>query len=198
MGNLLDCGRILYTDNFYTSIPLAKTLLSHQTHLVGTLRKNRRGLPREVISRKLKKGQVVAQQRSDGILVLKWRDKRDVLMLSTMHKADFSDGKPRVISDYNAGKTFIDISDQMAAYGPFVRKTNRWYLRIFFHAVCQIAVVNAWNLYKMHTGKSIKIINFRRQIVSSILKPASDPSTSVRSKHFDRARKNRTQTKASM
>jgi len=42
---LLDCGRILHVDNFYTSIPLAQQLLERKTLLCGTLRRNRKHLP---------------------------------------------------------------------------------------------------------------------------------------------------------
>ena len=46
MDGLLDRGRTLYTDNWYTSVVLAKKLLQRKTNLVGTVRKNRRGLPK--------------------------------------------------------------------------------------------------------------------------------------------------------
>lgn len=35
MNDYLDQGHILTTDNFYTSIPLARNLLKRKTHLVG-------------------------------------------------------------------------------------------------------------------------------------------------------------------
>lgn len=34
--NYLNEGRTIVTDNFYTSVPLTKTLLRHDTHSVGT------------------------------------------------------------------------------------------------------------------------------------------------------------------
>uniref|UniRef100_A0A0N5BEP7 DDE_Tnp_1_7 domain-containing protein n=1 Tax=Strongyloides papillosus TaxID=174720 RepID=A0A0N5BEP7_STREA len=144
LDDLLGHGRTLYTDNWYTSVPLARTLIKNKTNLVGTIRKNRASLPKSVTSLKLKKGQQVAAQTNDGILVLKWHDKRDVLMLSTTHD-DLIDenGKPRVILDYDVGKAYVDISDQMASYSPYIRKTIKWYLRILFFVVIQAAVVNA-------------------------------------------------------
>jgi predicted O-methyltransferase YrrM len=54
--NLLNAGRILVTDNFYTRIELAKKLLQRKTYLLGTLRKNRKGNPPEVVKKKLKRG----------------------------------------------------------------------------------------------------------------------------------------------
>ncbi|KAG5864095.1 hypothetical protein JTB14_010707 [Gonioctena quinquepunctata] len=82
---LLDKGRTLYTDNFYTSCPLAKILLTKSTHLVGTLRRSRKHLPKDVKTKKLKKHEYIGQETDDGIVVSKWKDARDVLILSTLH-----------------------------------------------------------------------------------------------------------------
>jgi len=56
----LDAGRTMCTDNYYTSLPLADCLLSKKTHLVGTVRSNRKGLPKEVTDARMKKGEVTA------------------------------------------------------------------------------------------------------------------------------------------
>nr|XP_047143043.1 piggyBac transposable element-derived protein 4-like [Hydra vulgaris] len=177
MENLLGHGRILYTDNWYTSMNLAKSLLENKTNLVGTARKNRIGFPKHVTSLKLKKGDYVAEQNGDGIMILKWKDKREVIMLSSIHDGSITErGKPAVIVDYNKGKSFNDLSDQLGSYCPYVRKTMKWYLRIFFHIITQVSIVNALHLYKLHSGKNIKIVQFKRDIVSSILqleKPTS-------------------------
>ena len=69
----LECGRTLCTDNFYTSIPLAESLLKQKTHLVGTIRSNRKGIPKSVASAKLNKGEVVAKENESGIVVMKWK-----------------------------------------------------------------------------------------------------------------------------
>ena len=53
MEGLLDYGRTLYTDNWYTSVVLAKKLLQQKTDLIGTVRKNRRGLPKVVTGPRL-------------------------------------------------------------------------------------------------------------------------------------------------
>jgi hypothetical protein len=171
MEGLLDCGRVLYTDNWYTSIVLAKNLLQRRTNLVGTIRKNRRGLPKMVTGIKLKRGSLVARQNQNGIVVLKWKDKRDVLMLSTHHDHATDDaGKPFIVTDYNTGKSFVDVSDQMASYCPYIRKTTKWYLRIFFHVISQIAVVNAWSIHNMYYGTKMSLTDFKKCIVRSWLK----------------------------
>ncbi|CAH1965776.1 unnamed protein product [Acanthoscelides obtectus] len=85
MSELLDTGRILYTDNYYTSVSLATQLLQRKTHLVGAVRSNRKGNPKEVLNKKLKKHEVMGQESGTGIVMLKWKDTRDVLLLTTVH-----------------------------------------------------------------------------------------------------------------
>ncbi|CAH2006536.1 unnamed protein product [Acanthoscelides obtectus] len=136
--NLLDSGRTIVTDNYYTSLDLANKLLDRQTHLIGTLRSNRRGNPKEVTQKKLQRGEIVARENERGICVMKWRDKRDVLLLSTKHTDVMQDiqirnetkSKPLAIIDYNKGKSSIDLSDQMASYNSALRKTIKWYRKL--------------------------------------------------------------------
>lgn len=51
--DLLYKGHTLVTDNWYTSIDLAKKLLDAETYLVGTVRKNRKHLSKDVVNAKL-------------------------------------------------------------------------------------------------------------------------------------------------
>lgn len=77
-------GRILFADNFYSSIPLCKELYREQLLYCGTLRSNRKGIPKD-FSRKMKKGEILGKER-DNIKIIKWIDKRPVLMISTHPK----------------------------------------------------------------------------------------------------------------
>ncbi|EYC08312.1 hypothetical protein Y032_0066g3692 [Ancylostoma ceylanicum] len=109
MDSLLDQGRRLFTDNYYTSLPLAEKLVKRKTHMIGTIGKNRKRLPKAITTRKLKQGMIFAQQNRRGVTVLKWRDRRDVLMLSTTHDdSRVGQGKPKVVEDYNKAKLFVD------------------------------------------------------------------------------------------
>ncbi|XGW33875.1 hypothetical protein V3C99_017952 [Haemonchus contortus] len=126
MEGFLDEGRIVCTDNFYSSFGLAEKLISRRSHLVGTFRRNRKGIPKEIKETKLKRGQLCCKQKRNGVLVLKWRDKRDLYMISTKHDATVGTSqKPEVVDDYNEMKGFVDLSDQMASYTPFVRRTMK-------------------------------------------------------------------------
>lgn len=167
----LDCGRTIYMDNWYSSVDLAKRLLDRNTNMVGTLRANRRGNPPEVVGKKLKKGEVVAQQK-EGVLVLKWKDKRDLLMISTKHdnscvdvqKRGLIQRKPKVVMDYNDGKSFIDRNDQMGSYASPLRKSLKWYRKIAFDVLLTISVVNSLSLFQTVTSKQITITAFKEHI----------------------------------
>lgn len=70
-GGLMGEGRTLTTDNWYTSVPLALRLLDHKTHLIGTVRLDRKYLPPEAHQRKksskLNKGEIVTREQKKGL-----------------------------------------------------------------------------------------------------------------------------------
>ena len=57
----------------------------------------------------------------------------------------------------------------MHSYQAFERKTYKWYMRIFFHLVTQVAVTNAWILMNMHQKTKRPIIDFKKSIVRSLI-----------------------------
>lgn len=174
----LNFGRTIYIDNWYTSVKLAETLLQNETHVVGTLRKNRKFNPKNVIDKKLRKGEVVAQKNDKNVVVLKWKDRREVLMLSTKHVDDLvttvkngkETTKPQMVVDYNQGKSFIDLSDQMSAYhSGCLTKSVKWYVKIAFDLLINTSCVNAWSIYKTVTNNNINSTDFKEAIVNSWL-----------------------------
>ncbi|RCN52816.1 hypothetical protein ANCCAN_01193 [Ancylostoma caninum] len=101
MENLLGKERTLYTDNWLLPCLWQDLCLGIKQNLLARAEKT-------------------AAQSGDGILVMKWRDERDVMMLSIVHDdAVAENGKPQVVLDYIKSKTFIDLSDQMASYCPY-------------------------------------------------------------------------------
>lgn len=176
--HLFNKGHILYTDNWYTSIDLAEKLLQEEMHFVGTLRKNRKKLPKDVTNAKLKPGQYTAAENDKGITVMKWRDKREVSLLSTKHTTKFvtttnkrgqSKRKPEIVVDYNRAKSAVDLSDQMTAYSSPLRKTVKWYRKLACELLLNTALVNALVLYKQTTKKNISVVQFRKAIVNYLM-----------------------------
>lgn len=80
------------------------------------LRANRKNNFTEVINAKLRTGDLIAGQNENKIVVLKWKENIDVLMLSTKHdtcRTTYQPSgkevtKPSIIVDYNKGKS-IDL-----------------------------------------------------------------------------------------
>ena len=58
------------------------------------LRSNRRGIPDDLKSAKLREGESHFS-RDDDLLFMKWRDKREVMMLSTFHDDTFIEKRRR-------------------------------------------------------------------------------------------------------
>ena len=118
-------GYVVVMDSFYSSPQLFKDLIARGFGACGTVRRDRKGLPHRVRDSKLQKGDV-ASSVDDSVLTLKWRDKRDVLMLSTYHGSEMmkktrrsrsADGgveeveKPQVVEDYNLNMGGVDKSE---------------------------------------------------------------------------------------
>jgi len=142
----------------------SRKLIDCNTRLVGTLRKNRKGIPVGVKFKKLKRGKLIAMQNRKGIMVLKWKDKRDILIISTkhsakmvvVHKKNYTYNKPKVVTDYNKGKFAVDLSDQMIAYSTPHRKTLKWYIKLALELLLNTSISNEMVLYKLSTKKKIK------------------------------------------
>ena len=83
---------------------------------------------KDITGTPLKKGEVVSMQE-DGVLALKWHDKRDVLMLSTYHDSSMVEKsrrckgagvktiqKLKVVEDYNQYMGGVDLSKSIIFY----------------------------------------------------------------------------------
>lgn len=133
--DLLGKGRTLCVDNYYTSVELAHKLLDEDTYLLGTLRSNRKNNPKNVIQKKLKRGEVIAQESNTGIYVEKWKDKRDVMMLTTkvvpemvtIRKRAGEIEKPKTVIEYNKHKSYIDISGKQIINSEFFSFDNYYF-----------------------------------------------------------------------
>jgi len=93
-------------------------------------------------------------------------------MLSTKHTDNMvmvprreNKSKPEVVLDYNRGKSFIDLSDQMASYGSPLRKSLKWYRKVVFELLLNTSVVNALCLFQKTTATRIKITDFRSNLI---------------------------------
>ena len=193
---LLKKGYCLTIDNYYTSPQLADLLISNLTDLYGTVRSNRKDLPDGLSKEKLRKGEVTAFRRGK-LMAMRWKDKKDVYLLSSIHNAEQQDvetrkgtvQKPKVVCDYNLSMGGVDKSDQMLSCYPIPRKrTKKYYKKMFFHML-DIAVWNTYILYeKSGKGKkTLSPLNYRVNLVRALIeKYRSDlpPSSAGRPSNF--------------
>lgn len=85
MEKYLGKGHILYVDNWYSSPKLFETSANSNADACGTVKKNRNGMPS--FSERLRRGEQVHKCTED-LLAIKWKDKRDVFIITTVHTAD--------------------------------------------------------------------------------------------------------------
>lgn len=177
----LNFGRTMVVDNWYTSIELAEILGQHNTYLIGTLRANRKSNPKEIIQKRLKKGESYSLRSNTNVMVMKWRDKRELLMCSTkttnmmidIEKRCKVKTKPITVLEYNQGKSSIDLSDQKASYSNPLRRSLKWYRKVFIDIILNIGVVNSSHLYNSVTKKKTSITYFRTSLVESLIKKSN-------------------------
>ncbi|KAJ4442471.1 hypothetical protein ANN_04057 [Periplaneta americana] len=124
MDSKLNVSHALYMDNLYNGYHLALQLLQADTYCTGTLCSNRKNNPNEVTKSKLQKGERRCQC-ANGVAVTKWKDKRDVLFISTeiednivetVNKRGQKVQKPHAIEKYNNHMSGIDRQGQMLSY----------------------------------------------------------------------------------
>lgn len=112
-------------------------------------------------------------KRNNKVYVCNWRDKREVLCISNMHKpilvpVSNKNGrvsmKPNVVRDYNNGMSGIDLSDQMLSYYSALRKTLFWYKKLAIH-VFEIYIHNACMIYNQQANlppeKKLDALSFK-------------------------------------
>ena len=171
-------GYTLFMDNFYNSVSLCHSLLAAKTNVCGTLRRNR-GEPqviREATPKNLAPGETVVRHNKD-VMVLAWRDKQVVKMISTCHHDKMEQVevwkrgvhhkvsvlKPQCVAEYNRYMNGVDKMDQNITYYPTVRRGLKW-TRKFVLYLMQICVFNATILYKQQNRK-ISQLAFIRKVV---------------------------------
>lgn len=186
-GGNAGSGFHIFTDRYYTSLELADELKKMKIHLTGTVMPNRKGLPEGIKKGKLKlkKHETKAFRHQNNTLVLAWRDKRDVVMLSNYYNDDMEDisrrsknnevqeiQKPSVICNYNRYMGGVDQADHYIASYKFSRKSVKWWRKLFFWLL-EVAVVNSFllfNMNKQNNGeRTIQHRKFREILITQLV-----------------------------
>lgn len=178
---LLNKGHCLFLDNFYTSLYLSEKLVRQKTDCIGTLRLNRKGTPENIKNKKLDKGESIAMFRRKQ-MIMKWKDKKDVTMISTIHdnsmveiqKRDKTIQKPAVVLAYNKDMGGVDLLDNLLHFYSLDRThLKKYYKKIFFHLL-NITIVNAYILYTQSGGKKSRL-NFTIELAEGLIQKYAAP-----------------------
>lgn len=122
--------------------------------------------------------------RKGKTLVLAWKDKRIVTLLSTCNEADLisvdrrvrggelvSIQKPKIVIDYTKNMRGVDRADQYAAPYCFLRKSLKW-RKLFFWKM-EMCIVNSYILYtsvkKINNEKSMSHLKFVKLLVDQLV-----------------------------
>ena len=170
MTPYLNRGHHVYTDRYYSSVPLAQELTEKGTSFTGTMVKSRLGLPDVVRSSSFTlQGDETRAFRSGALLCVSWRaatKKKPLIMLSTHQMVTVrsrctTQQKPIAVDRYNYSMNGVDRADQYTVYYSFVRRSVKWWRKVFFWMM-EVAVVNS---YKCHTIRPLSHRYYRLSIL---------------------------------
>jgi len=174
-----------FFDNFFTSLTLVEELTSRNISCTGTVRENRTdNCPVTASKDMVKMARGSYDYRTDQdtcVLVCRWKDNSIVTVVSNttgvhpLCKASiysFAEKKrvyidqPHLIRSYCENMGGVDRLDQnLAAYRISIRK-KKWYFPLLMHCI-DVAVQNAWQLYRRTESENRDLLSFRRYIVLS-------------------------------
>ena len=147
-------GRNVTMDNFFTSAELAEYLLKVKTTVVGTMRYNRKEVPRELLKdrQREEKSSIFCFDRELTLVSYVPKKRKAVVLLSSMHhdKAinEENDKKPEIIIHYNETKSGVDNLDHLCRLYSCKRKIRRWPMILWFNMLdcAAIAAYIIWIL----------------------------------------------------
>lgn len=189
----------LWMDNYFSSIPLFRALLAKQIYASGTIRKNRKGFPKDLADLAKKKdfkdmrGQYVTRQLGADMILTMWVDNGVVTFLSTSVGADKVEqikrrqpnGEkkdvpcPGIVLEYNRSMGAVDLNDQRRSTYPIGRVSHRWWMPIFYYLI-DICIINAYILFNFKYPDRMTHKEFRIQLMNDLLE--DKPKTNTRRK----------------
>lgn len=174
----LDKGHTLFIDNWNSSSDLFLWLYDRCTNTCGTVRKTRKQMPK--MEEKLKRGEFSFRTTRNKLTAIKWCDKREVFKLSTAHdnsvtatgKTDRTNNRQimkreECIIEYNKRMGAIDKTDMLLSSVESVRKTTKWYKKVFFHI--DMVLLNSHTLFQDAKKKKIPLPTFQLNLISQMI-----------------------------
>ena len=189
---LLNKGHRVYMDNYYTSPELLEELYFRETYACGTVRNNRKGMPITMKAMNVKPLKS-AFLRNGPSLCLHWKGakskmkKKPVTLLSTIHdahelltkKKDSHSNripKPEIIYQYTKNMSGVDLSDQYMAFHMNLRKSMKWWRKLFYH-ILNMILLNSYILNKKYGTQELNHNEYMHYIASYLIENSIESST---------------------
>ena len=180
-------GRNVSFDNLYTSIPLAIELHERGMTCIGTVKFNRKGVPKEIrdMTGREENSSIIWYEKEKNKMSLtsfvfntKPKGKKDVIILSTKPvllgvTKDDGKAKPAIIKEYDYTKGGTDIVDQRS--GSFTTSTKAvWWVKKTFSIMLDTTRVNSQTIYFLNQNKDPRksdSFNYGWELGMSLLLP---------------------------
>lgn len=149
-------------------------LCDHNLTTVGTIRKNKREIPKKFL-------EIKKRPKCDRMFGFKEKlalvsyipksksKKKNVVLISSMHQdkkideATGEDKKPEITTFYNSTKGGVDVVDMMMHKYSISRNSRRWPLTVFF-ALLNIFFVNSYVLYVHNPQNKLTRCKFIKKV----------------------------------
>ena len=153
---------------------VAGLLQEKNTTLVGTVRANVIGIPKEITkggNEKFSSNCFFNEDKKCMLVNYQCMQKKNVHLLSTMHDSLATDStekkKPVVIHFYYKNKVGIDVFDQMARMCTTCAATRRWQMAVWT-TILDMAGLNSWILFKKASESRISRRAFILQLFEEL------------------------------
>jgi hypothetical protein len=197
LGNSLPEGCHIFCDRYFTSISLIDHMYAKKIHVTGTVMKNQ--LPREakskltddkILSAQGRGSSVVISRRDEKVCVVKWYDKKPIILASSAYAIQPSDQcrryckkekqyiqvqRPSIVKIYNESMGGVDLTDRMMSYYRMKARTKKWTIRTIFHFI-DLVLVNSWIKYRrdctelsVPPRQILKFLKFRMEVAEAFI-----------------------------
>ena len=177
----------IYTDNFFTSIPLINNLAGKGMALTGTVRANRTQKCPITSPQDLKRqprGSMDYRKNSNSVLLVSWNDNNVVNVASNVYginpvtyterysaaqKKRVGIPQPKAIQQYNKFMGGVDRMDQNVGLYRIGMRTKKWWWPLF-SGFLDMATQNAWQIYRLtdaSRNRKLDHLAFRSEIVKT-------------------------------
>jgi hypothetical protein len=207
----LNNGHIVVGDNYFSSMNLVTSLLNSNTGYIGTVRRGRKGFPKEffVPQSSLASGEskIWQMKNEQRIIAAAWCDRKPVFLVSSVHSPNQQvtvkrrvkgEGKkevtaPAIVPDYITSGRGVDRANKQLFSSLPGTQTARWWVRVAWWII-NICVHNAYIIHRHQKQKAkqkpLNNNDFRLELAKALVnnyssrkRTTSHPTTIIPTAH---------------